>query len=287
MYSNKPFPDEWPLKAYDNKDFLHSPEARTIRVTCEFREPEYRFRKYGIKNTIAIFGSARTKSPEVAQNNLDELEKKLAGKTDLSPEETMQLKRAKIDMEHSIYYQASSDLASEMVNWATTLPKSKTLHICSGGGPGIMEAANKGAFEVDPNSSIGLNISLPFEQHSNPYIKDELNLEFHYFFVRKYWFLYPAKALVAFPGGFGTMDELFEMLTLIQTNKAEKKLPIVLFGKEYWENLFNFKALAEWGYIAEEDLDLFVIKDSVEETRDYLISKISMDDLHDSDTCTY
>jgi uncharacterized protein (TIGR00730 family) len=126
---------------------------------------------------------------------------------------------------------------------------------------------------------VGLNISLPFEQQSNPYISEELNLEFHYFFVRKYWFLYLAKALVAFPGGFGTMDELFEMLTLIQTGKAEKTLPIVLYGKDYWSRLFDFEALVEWGYISEEDLNLFVISDTVDEAEAYLKEAIDLESL--------
>ena len=145
-----------------------------------------------------------------------------------------------------------------------------------------MEASNRGARDAGADS-IGLNISLPFEQHSNPYVAEELNFEFHYFFVRKYWFLKLAKALVAFPGGFGTMDELFELLTLVQTGKIEGDVPIVLFGKEYWNRLFDFEALAEWGYISEKDLNLFKIVETVDEAEAYLISSINLEKLG---TCT-
>ena len=278
MNPSESFPDGWPFKAYDNHDFLHGPEARTIRVNCELLEPKYRFQKYNIHNTIVIFGSARTKAPEDARANLEKLEAKLADRDTLTDEEERKLKRAKIDLAQSKYYGDCRELAYRMAKWSETLPEDKSLHICSGGGPGIMEAANRGAHDAGaPN--IGLNISLPFEQHYNPYISPELNFEFHYFFVRKYWFLFMAKALVAFPGGFGTMDELFELLTLTQTGKVPEGAPIVLYGKDYWSRLFDFEALAEWGYISPEDLDLFKIVDTVEEAQTHLVSFIDEDKL--------
>ncbi|MCZ6671339.1 MAG: LOG family protein [Verrucomicrobia bacterium] len=278
MYPSDKFPEEWPVKAYDNPEFLHSPEARTIRVNCELLEPMYRFRKYNIKNTIVFFGSARTKEPEAAKQALAQLKAELDVKEPLTDEESKLLKRATIDVKQSVFYADCRELAHRMARWAENLGDDYDMHICSGGGPGIMEAANHGAHDAGAES-VGLNISLPFEQHSNPYISPELNLEFHYFFVRKYWFLYLAKALVAFPGGFGTMDELFEMLTLIQTGKAGKDLPIVLYGKDYWNRLFDFEALAEWGYISEEDLERFVILDTVDATEDYLKNAINLESL--------
>jgi len=273
MYPPENFPDKWPVKAYDNREFIHSSEARAIRVQCELIEPKYRFRQYGIENTLVFFGSARTRQPKEALEQLESVKASITDPENPTEEERATLKRAEVAVKASAYYQASRDLAFELSKWSMDLPKGKRFHICSGGGPGIMEAANRGAYDAGAQS-IGLNISLPFEQHSNPYIEPGLNFEFHYFFVRKYWFLYLAKALVAFPGGFGTMDELFEMLTLIQTDKAHKNLPIVLFGKEYWERLFDFEYLEEWGFISPGDMKLFSIHDDVKEARDFLIAEI-------------
>jgi uncharacterized protein (TIGR00730 family) len=276
------FPQNWPLKAYNNANFLHSDEARTIRVNCELIEPKYRFLKYNIENTIVFFGSARIQDPKLAQVQLEKLAAKFATRTNLTSEEDKALRRAKNAVKQSDYYAKCRELAKRMATWAESLCDGKSLHICSGGGPGIMEASNRGARDAGADS-IGLNISLPFEQHSNPYVAEELNFEFHYFFVRKYWFLKLAKALVAFPGGFGTMDELFELLTLVQTGKIEGDVPIVLFGKEYWNRLFDFEALAEWGYISEKDLNLFKIVETVDEAEAYLISSINLEKLG---TCT-
>lgn len=275
-YPPETFPEDWPVKAYDNREFLHSEEARTIRVNCELLEPKYRFLKCKIENTIVFFGSARTMNPKTASTTLKKLEAELSGKDKLSDREERRLKRVKNAVKQSIYYQDCRELARRMASWADSLGGNKSLHICSGGGPGIMEASNHGAHDAG-KQSIGLNISLPFEQHSNPYITPELNLEFHYFFVRKYWFLYLAKALVAFPGGFGTLDELFEVLTLTQTGKINPPLPIVLYGKDYWNRLLDFEALAEWGYISERDLDLFSIVDSVGEAEKILKDSIDTD----------
>ncbi|MDA0346755.1 MAG: TIGR00730 family Rossman fold protein [Verrucomicrobia bacterium] len=270
---------ERPIKAYDNPEFLHSIQARTIRVQCELLEPMYRFRKYDVKNTLVFFGSARTKDPQSAQKELAQLEAELGDQKSLSPDESTQLQCAKMAVKQSVYYADCRELARRMADWAESLAVGKSLHICSGGGPGIMEAANRGAFDAGAKS-VGMNISLPFEQHANPYIPKELNLQFHYFFVRKYWFLYLAKGLVVFPGGFGTMDELFEFLTLIQTGKAKKVIPIVLYGKDYWTRLFNFEALVEWGYISKDDLELFVILDSVEAAENHLKTRIDQDKLN-------
>ena len=278
MNPSESFPEGWPFKAYDNHTFLHGPEARTIRVNCELLEPKYRFKDQGVENTIVIFGSARTKAPEDAKEILDKLESEFSGKDSLTPEEDQKLRRAKMDLAQSKYYGDCQELASRIAKWSESLPDGKDIYICSGGGPGIMEAANRGAFDAGAKS-IGLNISLPFEQHHNPYISQELNFEFHYFFVRKYWFLYMAKALIAFPGGFGTMDELFELLTLVQTGKVQEGAPIILFGKDYWSRLFNFEALVEWGYISPGDLDLFKIVDTVDEAEAHLTQHIDLDRL--------
>lgn len=274
MYPSDQHSDDWPAKAYNNPEFLHSAEARIIRVNYELLEPGYRFRKYQIHNTLVFFGSARTKTPETAAQSLAQLEAKLKQRESLENEEKKLLNRARIELKKSASYADCRELAKRMAVWAESLGQGHSLHVCSGGGPGIMEASNRGAHDAGAQS-VGLNISLPFEQHSNPYISPELDFEFHYFFVRKYWFLYLAKGLVVFPGGFGTLDELFEMLTLLQTDKVRKSFPIVLYGKEYWTRVINFEALAEWGYISEKDLDLFKILDSVDEAEDYLKQSIN------------
>jgi len=185
------------------------------------------------------------------------------------------LSAARRDVRTSKYYAAASELSRLITEWSLNIrdPLERFL-VCSGGGPGIMEAANRGADEAG-GRSIGLGISLPHEQRNNKYITRDLNFEFHYFFIRKYWFLYLAKALVVFPGGFGTMDELFEVLTLIQTNKTEKHVPIILFGSEFWEKVINFEALLDWGVISKKDLKLFRIMDSVPETREYIVEEMN------------
>ena len=213
------YSEKWPVKAYNNRDFMNGSDARSIRVQCELLEPEYRLEMLGIRNTIVFFGSARLKSPEVAEKNLNVLQEKVEKSEYQSEEWEEKLSAAKRDVRTSVYYRVASELANKITRWSLTIrdPLERFL-ICSGGGPGIMEAANRGASEAG-GRSIGLGISLPFEQGNNPYISRDLNFEFHYFFVRKYWFLYLAKVLLVFPGGFGTMDELFEVLTLIQTKK--------------------------------------------------------------------
>lgn len=238
-----------PVKAYKNLDFLRSPAARSIRVQCELTEPYHRLRRNGVGNTVVFFGSARPKPESEAKT---EMEKRFFK-----------------------YYTAAQELAAVMTKWSFQIEDPKhRYYVCSGGGPGIMEASNRGAEEVG-GKSVGLGISLPFEQSNNEYITDDLSFEFHYFFVRKYWFTYLAKALVVFPGGFGTMDELFENLTLIQTGKLLKKVPVVLYGSEFWDDILNLENFVKWGVISKEDLDLYKVIDTIPEAHRYLVQEIT------------
>mgnify|MGYP006280257071 CR=1 FL=1 len=265
----------WPPKAYKNLDFLNSPEARKIRILCELDETERRFKEENVEDTIVIFGSARTLPEKEAKARLKAVEEKLAGKKSLSAEDKDELAQARAAMRNAPYYHHVETLARELTRWSMSLQdKRRRFLVCSGGGPGVMEAANRGARKAG-GASIGLGISLPFEQSLNPYITRDLQFEFHYFFVRKYWFIYLAKALIVFPGGFGTMDELFETLTLIQTGKVQKRMPILLFGSEFWNRLLNFDAFLEWGVISPRDLDLFKIVDDPMEAKDYLIGELT------------
>jgi len=268
--------DEWPLKAYKNLDFLNSDPARNIRVLCEMTEPGLRFAEEKVEDTIVLFGSARIKPIQVAEKQLAAAQATIKDPENLTAEEKRSLHQAKCAVQSAPYYEAAVQLSESLTKWSMSLPgeHQDRFLICSGGGPGIMEAANLGAHNVG-GKSVGLGISLPFEQGVNKYIPEELKFEFHYFFVRKYWFVLLAKALVAFPGGFGTMDELFETLTLVQTKKIEKVPPIVLFGSEFWNDVFNFDALVKWGTISPEDVELFKIIDSVEEAHDYIVKRLT------------
>lgn len=255
-----------PDKAYKNIEFLNSPAARNIRVQCEFTEPGERFRKLGIKHSVVFFGSARPLPMDEAQKNLADVKAK-------NPTEK-ELKIAENKVRLSKYYEATRELAYEFTKWELERTQGKQqVYICTGGGPGIMEAGNRGATEAG-GKSIGLGISLPFEQSNNPYIPQDYSFEFHYFFVRKYWFHYISKAMVAFPGGFGTMDELFEVLTLIQTRKSTKRLPILLYGKEYWDDVLDFEKYVDWGVISPEDLDLFQFVDDVQEAKEIITREL-------------
>jgi len=260
-----------PVKAYHNREFLNSDSARPVRVLSELLEPKERLEKEGIENFLVFFGSARILPPKEIEEKIAALENE-GNHTGEYRGQLAELKR----LQHGArYYADAVTLAEELTHWSKSLKNPEhRFYICSGGGPGIMEAANRGASQAG-GRSIGLGISLPFEQLNNPYISHSLNFEFHYFFVRKYWFLYLAKALIVFPGGFGTMDELFEMLTLVQTNKTAKKLPIVLYGSEFWKKAINWDTFVDWGVISPEDLNLFIMSDSVEETRDYIIDKVT------------
>lgn len=267
----------WPIKAYKNLSFLNSFSARNIRVLCEMTEPGLRFAEEHVDDTIVLFGSARLLPEETAQNKLKEIQATIKDVNNPTPEEARALKFAQNAVKSAPYYTQAAELAEELTKWSLSLDpgEQRRFVICSGGGPGIMEAANRGAQNAG-GKSIGLGISLPFEQGTNPYITDELKFEFHYFFVRKYWFILLAKALVAFPGGFGTLDELFETITLVQTHKVKHFPPVVLFGKAFWENLINFDLMVEWGTISPEDVELFKIVDSVKEAKDYIIEQLTL-----------
>ncbi|MEP7354270.1 MAG: TIGR00730 family Rossman fold protein [Acidobacteriota bacterium] len=216
-------------RAYRNQEFMDTVDARPLRMLSEYLQPLSQFKKEKIHDTIVFFGSART------------FEASITGR----------------------YYREARELAHRMTTWSNSLGGTKRRFVvCSGGGPGIMEAANRGAVEAG-GKSIGLNISLPFEQRPNPFITPSLNFEFHYFFMRKFWFAYLAKALVVFPGGFGTLDELTEILTLVQTEKLRKKIVVVLYGTAYWKEVINFDAMVKYGMISEQDMELFHFSDDV------------------------
>ena len=262
-------------KAYKNLDFLTSRDARVIRILAEYLEPQQRLRDEGIEDTVVFFGSARTKPLQEAKTKLAELENMTVSQNAVPDSELdQQIEKARSELFISRYYQDAVDLASRITKWSKELSGNKRFIICSGGGFGMMEAANKGAAEAG-GKSIGFNISIPHEQLPNHYITPELNFEFHYFFMRKYWFIYMAKALVIFPGGFGTFDELFEGLTLIQTKKLEKELPIVVYGTEYWNEVFNLEAMVKYGTISREDLNLLYFSDSVDDAFSYLKKELT------------
>jgi len=223
-------PPSKPPLAYQDDEFLVSPEARSIRILSEYLGPLRQFRREKVRDTVVMFGSARIS-----------LEGPLAR-----------------------YYVECRELAKRITLWSDGLPTTtQRFVVATGGGPGIMEAANRGAFDAG-GISVGLNISLPFEQAPNPYITPTLSMEFGYFFMRKFWFAYLAKALVVFPGGFGTMDELFEILTLVQTKKLHKPMVVLLYGTSFWKEVFNFEALAKHGLISPEDLHIFQFADDVD-----------------------
>ena len=222
-------------KAYNNKTFLNSREGRSVRIQCEIEEPAVRLRRLGVEHLLTFFGSARTQ-----------------------PEEP--------------WYRDTYMLAHKLGKWCKN---HRNVAISSGGGPGIMEAVNRGAFDSGA-LSVGMGISLPFEQFNNEYLTPDLDFEFHYFFTRKYHCVYLAKAFIAMPGGVGTLDELFEVLTLIQTEKMKLDVPIVLYGKDFWNSVINFEKLVEFGTISAEDLELFKVCDSVDEAYDYILNNIEL-----------
>src|SRR6478752_1989444 len=249
--------------AYENESFLNSPDGRVLRILSEYMEPLSRFRRQQIQDTVVFFGSARFHSRSDAERNLTEIE---SGPGEHPAERKKAL--ASVDMAHD--YEDARKLAFLLTQWSSQIPaRRRRFVVTTGGGPGIMEAANLGAQEAG-GKTIGLNIHLPFEQSPNPYITPSLNFEFHYFFMRKFWFAYLAKALVIFPGGFGTLDELFEILTLAQTQKLAKKILVVIYGREYWERLINFQTMVDAGAISAPDLELFKVVDTPEEGFEYL-----------------
>ncbi len=265
----------WPEKAYKNLNFLNSSDAREIRVLCEFMEPESRFRRMRVKDTIVFFGSARIVSSGTAQAEYEAAKAATNANKQIPKAAQKALDRARHARHMARYYDDAMELAERLTSWSKAIPgRKRRFIVCSGGGPGIMEAANRGAAQAG-GYSIGLNISLPFEQNPNPYQTRELSFEFHYFFIRKFWFVYLSKALIVFPGGFGTFDELFELLTLIQTNKTAKMMPVVLFGKEFWKEVINFDALVKWGMIGRSDLDLFHLADDVDSAFEYVRDELT------------
>ena len=254
--------------AYKNEPFLSSPDGRILRILAEYQEPLSRFRREQIQDTVVFFGSARFQGGDAARNNLTTVEKNDAQIP--APQHENSLKRARAAVDMARYYEDARRLAFLLTEWSIQIPaRRRRFVVTTGGGPGIMEAANLGAHEAG-GKSIGLNINLPFEQNPNSYITPALNFEFHYFFMRKFWFAYLAKALVIFPGGFGTIDELFEILTLAQTDKLAKKILVVIYGSEYWHRIMNFQAFVDAGTVAPEDLNLFKFVDSPEDAFAFL-----------------
>jgi uncharacterized protein (TIGR00730 family) len=241
-------------KAYEDKRFFESKDARALRILAEYLEPLSRFERYGVQDTIVFMGSARLLSREAAEAALAEAKAVGSG-----------VEEARTAFELSTYYEAARELSHRLTIWSKKLNQGeRRFVVCTGGGPGIMEAANRGASE-SKGLNIGLTISIPNGEFDNPYVSHELHFHFHYFFMRKFWFVYLAKAVVLFPGGFGTLDEFFEMLTLVQTRKMKKRMPVVLFGTKYWNEVLNFGALVKYGTISPGDVDLFHRTDSVDE----------------------
>jgi uncharacterized protein (TIGR00730 family) len=234
---------ERPVLAYHDPEFLGSDEARPLRIMAEYLQPLRAFREAHVSETVVFFGSARLRA----------------------------------DGPNGRYIAEATELARLVTEWSLSLPENgHRLVVCSGGGPGIMEAANRGA-ALAGGRSVGLNIGLPHEQRPNPYISPELSFEFHYFFMRKLWFAHLARALVVFPGGFGTFDELFEMLTLAQTRKLDRNMLILLYGSTYWKEVINFEALVRHGVIEADDLNLFSFVDEPREALERLQSGIALE----------
>jgi len=252
------------VKAYRNQAFLDSKDARSLRILAEYLEPRSRFERHRVDDTIVVMGSARIRPRAEAEEALRQAE---GGAGDVA--------RAREALDMSRYYEAARSLAYRLTQWSKGLDqKERRFVVCTGGGPGIMEAASRGASEAQ-GMNVGLTISIPVEEFDNPYVTRELAFHFHYFFMRKFWFAYLAKAVIVFPGGFGTLDELFELLTLVQTRKMTKPLPIVLFGSAYWNEVVNFDALVRHGTINAKDVDLAYRTDSVDDAYEWLVRQLS------------
>jgi uncharacterized protein (TIGR00730 family) len=259
--------------AYSDPEFLDSEEARPLRILAEYLEPLRRFKHQNIQDTVVFFGSARIHSRERAEEALERLERRFGQRA--GAEHEAHLARGRKAVEWSRYYEEARELARMVTEWSKSLASQHhRFVVTSGGGPGIMEAANRGAHEAG-GKTIGLNIRLPFEQGPNRYITDGLHFEFHYFFMRKFWFAYLAKALVVFPGGFGTLDEMFEILTLMQTEKLGERIQIILYGSEYWDPILNLEPMADWGAIAPADRSLITRADAPEQAFELLKSHLA------------
>jgi hypothetical protein len=265
-------PQHAPKVSHEDQKFLNSVPARPLRILGEYIHPLGQLKNEGIGDTIVMFGSARIESHETAQARYTRLKRTKTGKMSAEKLEKHRagLRNAKSSLEMSRYYEEARQLSHKLTTWALSLgPKPRRFVVCSGGGPGIMEAANRGAYEAG-GKSIGLSIELPHEQFANSYISPELSFNFKYFFMRKLWFAQIAKALIVFPGGFGTMDELWEMLTLLQTGKLPKHNLILIYGRKYWDEVLNWKAMVRWGTINEEEYKLLQFADTVDEAFDYV-----------------
>lgn len=285
-----------PLLAYEDHTFINSPDGRMLRIMAEYMEPLAHFRRERIQDTVVFFGSARFRALDVASHDLELLDKpgsahvapieeQPATHQDITGDDASHLQRlhaeAAVEMAH--YYEDARRLAYLLTQWSMTIKSRRhRFVVTSGGGPGIMEAANRGASEAG-GKTIGLNIRLPFEQEHNPYITPSLDLEFHYFFMRKYWFAYLAKALVVFPGGFGTLDEMFELLTLSQTHKLAKELIIIIYGSSYWKKAVNFDMFVQKGTIAPNDLKLFHFADTPQDAFAILQEKLTRNYLDEAE----
>jgi uncharacterized protein (TIGR00730 family) len=260
-------PQHAPKAPHENQEFMQSTPARPIRILAEYIHPLAQLKKEGIGDTIVMFGSARIESREVAAARYTRLKMEKTRKFSKEKQKKHQrdLRSAKSALEMSRYYEEARQLSHRLTTWALSLgARPRRFVVCSGGGPGIMEAANRGAYEAG-GKSIGLSIELPHEQFANPYISHELSFNFHYFFMRKLWFAQIAKALIVFPGGFGTMDELWEMMTLWQTGKMPKHTLILIYGRKYWNDVLNLKAMVRWGTINQGEFDQLQYADNVDE----------------------
>lgn len=265
-------PQHAPKAPHEDPRFLESTPARPLRILAEYLHPLVQLKREGIADTIVMFGSARIEPQETAQARVTRLKKENVRKLSAAAQtgHRGEVRHAKSLLEMSRYYEEARQLSHKITSWSLTLgPKPRRFVICSGGGPGIMEAANRGAIEAG-GKSIGLSIELPHEQFANAYISPELSFNFHYFFMRKLWFAQIAKALVVFPGGFGTMDELWEMLTLLQTGKLAKHNIILIYGRKYWDKVLNWKAMVNWGTINEDEYKMLQFADSVDEAFDHI-----------------
>jgi len=260
-----------PVKAYQDDNFLNSSDGRSIRMLTEYLQPKSKFKKFKVMDTIVFFGSARLKSKRDALKEFNKVKNSNPKKTENFAKK---LREAQLHVDMSKYYEDAVELSKRLTEWSLNLETNANRFIvCTGGGPGIMEAANRGAKKAG-GYSVGLNISIPFEQYVNKYVTPDLSFEFHYFFMRKFWFAYLSKALIIFPGGFGTMDELFEILTLVQTEKIKKKLAVIIYDRKYWEKIFNFDALVDMGMISKSDLNLLTMCDTLDEAYDKIIKHL-------------
>jgi len=268
----RPKPQHAPKAPHEDRSFMTSTPARPIRILAEYIHPLAQLKKQGIGDTVVMFGSARIESRETAAARCARLKETKTSRLSKARLENHRaaLREAKSALEMSRYYEEARQLSHRLTTWALSLgARPRRFVVCSGGGPGIMEAANRGAYEAE-GKSIGLSIELPHEQFANPYISPELSFNFHYFFMRKLWFAQIAKALIVFPGGFGTMDELWEMMTLSQTGKMPKHTLILIYGRKYWNDVLNLKAMVRWGTINQSEHDLLQFADTVDEAFDLI-----------------